>query len=121
MSKTLELPYYTVKADELANWLDDQPESWWIVDGDPVLTSHVDFPCPSAELSAELRRTRKSLRLFDPRKDSKARGEAVRVEQLDDMADTNNNSKARTYLLSWDDDDIQWLLAEYPDAANKPA
>ena len=58
MSKTLELPYYTIKSEELANWLDDQPESWWIVDGDPVLTSHVDFPCPSEELSAELRSTK---------------------------------------------------------------
>ena len=48
-------------------------------------------------------------------------GKQLRVEQLDDMADTNNNSKARTYLLCWDDDDIQWLLAEYPDAAKQPA
>jgi hypothetical protein len=121
MSKTLDLPYYTIKAERLADWLDGQPDSWWIVDGDPVLTSQVDFPCPSEELSAELRGVSKSLRLFDPRKDSKAHGEVIRVEQLGDIADTNNNSHARTYLLSWDGDDIQWLLAEYPDAANESA
>jgi hypothetical protein len=121
MSKTLDLPYYTIKAEKLADWLDGQPDSWWIVDGDPVLTSHVDFPCPNDELSAELRGSGKSLRLFDPRKDSQAHGEVIRVEQLDAIADTNNNSHARTYLLSWDGDDIQWLLAEYRDAANEPA
>jgi hypothetical protein len=121
MSKTLDLPYYTIKAEKLADWLDGQPDSWWIVDGDPVLTSQVDFPCPSEELSVELRGVSKLLRLFDPRKDSKAHGEVIRVEQLDDIADTNNNSHARTYLLSWDGDDTQWLLAEYPEAANGSA
>lgn len=121
MSEALKLPYYTIKAENLANWLDDQPDSWWIVDGDPVLTSHVDFPCPSEELSAELRRVNKPLRMFDPREGSKAQGEAVPIEQLDDMADTDNNSQARTYLLCWDGDDIQWLLAEDPDAAKESA
>jgi hypothetical protein len=121
MSETLELPYYTIKAKELAKWLEDQPDSWWIVDGDPVLTSHVDFPCPSEELSAELRVASNSLRLFDPRKDSTPHGQAIPLEQLNDMADTNNNSHARTYLLCWDGDDIQWLLAEYPDATRESA
>lgn len=121
MSKVINLPYYTISAEELASWLDGQPDSWWIVDGDPVLTSHVDFPCPSEELSAELRRVSKPLRMYDPREKSKAQGEAVRVDQLDDMADTDNNSQARTYLLCWDGDDIQWLLAEDPDAAREPA
>ncbi len=119
MSETLKLPYYTIKAEELADWVDGQPELWWIVDGDPVLTSHVDFPCPGEELSAELRRVRKPLRMFDPRNDSTAHGEAVPLEQLNDMADTDNNSRARTYLLCWDGDDIQWLLSEYSDAANE--
>ena len=121
MSEALKLPYYTIKADELAKWLDDQPNSWWIVDGDPVLTSHVDFPCPSEELSDELRRLNKPLRMFDPRAGSKAQGEAVPIGQLNDMADTKNNSRARTYLLCWDGDDIQWLLAEDPAAAKESA
>jgi hypothetical protein len=94
MSKTLDLPFYTIKAGRLADWPDGQPDSWWIVDGDPVLTSHVDFPCPSEELSAELRDVTKSLRQFDPGKDSKAHREVIGVEQLNDIADTNNNSHA---------------------------
>ena len=121
MSNTVELPYYTIKAETLALWLDGQPELWWNVDGDPLLTSHVDFSCPSEELSAELRRIGKPLRLFDPREAPEARGEAVPVDELNDLADTHNNSKARTFLLSWEGDDIQWLLSEDPDAAKAGA
>jgi hypothetical protein len=115
MSEAIKLPYYTIEAKELADWLDEQG-SWWIVDGDPVLMSHVDFACPSDELSAELRRIDKPLRMFDPREGSTAHGETVPLEQLNDMADTNNNSHARTYLLSWAGDSIQWLLMEDHDA-----
>jgi len=121
MSKALELPYFTISADELANWLDEQPNAWWTVDGDPVLTSCVDFPCPTDELSAELRRIGKSLRMFDPRTGATAHGDAVVIELLNEMADTDNNSGAKTFLLSWEGEDIQWLLVEDLDAAKESA
>ena len=117
MSETLRLPYYTIDPMELAQWLEDQADTWWIVDGDPVLTSHVDFPCPTEELSAELRRVKKQLWVFDPRKDADAKGQAIPVAQLNEIADTENKAQARTYLLSWEGDGIQWLLAEDPEAA----
>jgi len=121
MSKALKLPYFTIEADELARWLDLQPEDWWTVDGDPLLTSRVDFPCPSEELSAELRRVHRSLRIFDPRQHSESHSERIPRTELDDLADTDNNLKARTFLLCWDGEDIQWLLAEDPDAAKASA
>lgn len=117
MSEALKLPYFTIEAEELAKWLDTQPDAWWTVDGDPLLTSRVDFPCPSEELAAELRRVGKSLRVFDPRQDSKARGESIARTNLDDLADTDNNLKAKTFLFCWYGEDIQWLLAEDPEAA----
>ena len=117
MSEALKLPYFKIGADELATWLDTQPQTWWTVDGDPLLTSRVDFPCPSEELSDELRRVSKSLRIFDPRQDSKAHGEGIPPKQLDQLADTDNNVNAKTFLLCWDGEDIQWLLAEDPVAA----
>lgn len=117
MSKTLKLPYFTIGADELAKWLERQPQAWWTVDGDPLLTSRVDFPCPSEELSAELRRVNRALRIFDPRPGSKAHGESVAFTTLDELADTDNNLKAKTFLLCWDGEDIQWLLSEDPEAA----
>jgi hypothetical protein len=118
MSETLNLPYFTLNANELAEWLDAQPQAWWTVDGDPLLTSRVDFPCPSEELSAELRRATTSLRIFDPRERSMAHGESIKHTQLNDLADRGNNSKARTFLLCWDGEDIQWLPAEDLEAAN---
>lgn len=121
MSNTVQLPYYTINADALAEWLDGQPEIWWNVDGDPLLTSHVDFSCPAEELSAELRRIGKPLRVYDPREASVAHGEAVVSGQLNELADTHNNSQARTFLLSWEGDEIQWLLSEDPDAAKAGA
>lgn len=117
MSETLKLPYYTIDPKDLAKWLDEQADTWWIVDGDPVLTSHVDFPCPAEELSAELLRVNKPLRMFDPREGVQAQGETVPVEQLNDIADTQNKAHGRTYLLSWEGDDNQWLLGEDPEAA----
>jgi hypothetical protein len=117
MSETLRLPYYTIDPMDLAKWLEDQADTWWIVDGDPELTSHVDFPCPTEELSAELRRVNKPLRVFDPREGVDAKGATIPVSQLNEIADTENKTQARTYLLSWEGDDIQWLLAEDPEAS----
>ncbi len=121
MPETLNLPYYTIEPKDLARWLDAQVDTWWTVDGDPLLTSQVDFPCPAEELSAELLRVNKPLRVFDPRKGAQVRGGIVAIEQLDEIADTANKAHARTYLLSWEGDANQWLLAEDPEAANVSA
>ena len=121
MTKVNALPYYSLRAEDLANWLDAEPETWWIVDGDPLLTSLIDFPCPEEELSMELHRVNKSLRLFDPRTDSSAHGQPLDLNELEGIADRDNNSKARTYLLSWEDNDLQWLLSEYPGAGRESA
>jgi hypothetical protein len=52
--------------------------------------------------------------MFDPRPGSTAHGEAIPRAQLDTLADTDNKLQARTFLLCWDGNDIQWLLAEDP-------
>lgn len=121
MSEALKLPYFTIDAEKLAKWLDGQPDSWWFVDGDPVLTSRVDFPCPSDELATALRQQGQSLKIFDPRAQPKADGEAAPIDELNKLADTANNSGAKTYLLSWEADDNQWLLVEDPNAAKDSA
>jgi hypothetical protein len=56
MSPTKELSFAMVAPAELARWLDAQPDTWWTVDGDPLLTSEADFPCPAQELSLALRK-----------------------------------------------------------------
>lgn len=108
-------PYYRLPADTLATWIEQQPDDdWWFVDGDPWLTSVLDFPCPADELVKELRKVRnRDLLLLDKTPGSQAQGEVVDSEQLDNLADTKNRRKKRTFLLTWDDgSDIEWLLIQ---------
>ncbi len=106
------LPHYTLRPEELARWLLGQPESWWMVDGDPLLTSEVDFPCPGEELVDSLRRIDTPLIVFDPTEGSEASGQVIGAEQFDKLADVNNRRKMRTFLLSWAGSGIEWLLFE---------
>src|SRR5438093_8940960 len=103
-------PHYTLPAAELARWIEGQPDQWWSVDGDPRLTSVVDFPCPSDELAPALRKIGKDLLLYDKTSPSRAHGEKLGADRLDELADVSNRLKEKTFLLSWADSDIEWLL-----------
>lgn len=96
---------------ELADWLDGQPDSWWVVDGDPVLTSEVNFPCPYDELSLALRKHEKDIHLFPyaPRRSNGDRG-SNRIN-LDDLMDTSD-PLGRVILARWEGSDVDWLLIE---------
>ena len=121
MPNELQLPYYTIGAADLAQWLAQQPNCWWNVDGDPVLTSLVDFPCPSGEIAEAVGKLERTARVFDPREDAHPNGEPIDPKQLNELANTENNSHARTFLLRWESGEVQWLLAEDPDAAGDAA
>jgi hypothetical protein len=105
-------PHYTLPAAALAEWIEDQPDKWWSVDGDPVLTSVVDFPCPGDELAPAIRRVGKDLLLQDIHAGSQARGEFVGRDRLNELADTRNRWRKKIFLLSWADSDVDWLLIE---------
>jgi hypothetical protein len=60
-TKKLVLPLH-----ELVKWLHDQPNTWWSVDGDPLLSGRISFPCPADELADELQRIGKDLVLILP-------------------------------------------------------
>jgi hypothetical protein len=107
-----ERPHYTVPADTLAGWIESQPERWWSVDGDPRLTSMVDFPCPSDELAPAIRKIGKDLLLLDKKGTSAAHGEVIAGQRLEEFADVNNRRHQKTFLLSWADSDVDWLLME---------
>jgi hypothetical protein len=112
-----ERPHYVIKPSEIAKWLDREPGTWWIVDGDPRLTGEVDFPCPSGELSEALRRYDKKLFLFPAEPNStgpKPAGQEIDSERLNDLSDRDTPYGARTFLLSWPDRDEDWILTEYP-------
>jgi hypothetical protein len=105
-------PHYSISSEELAKWLETQPDSWWMVGLDPRLAGDVDFPCPSGELADAVRKINKPLFVFDKQGDPKAVGQEITMDRLNDLADTDNNYKHRTFLLRWQDSDIEWLLSE---------
>lgn len=106
------LPHYTLPADALARWLESRPDQWWAVNGDFRLTGTVDFPCPVDELTPALRKIGKNLILYDKTPGSTAHGELIDPRRLDDLADTNNRRRRKTFLLNWEDSDEDWLLIE---------
>lgn len=107
-----EKPYYTLPAATLARWIENQPDRWWSVDGDPRLMSIVDFPCPSDELAPAIRKIGKDLLLHHKNAASGAHGQVVAQERLNELADVSNRRRLKTFLLSWADSDVDWLLME---------
>jgi hypothetical protein len=107
-----ERPYYTIPAVALAEWIDNQPDKWWSVDGDPLLSSMVDFPCPSDELAPVIRRVGKDLLLRDMNTTSQAHGEAIGKDNLDELCVRSPRRGQKILCLSWADSGIDWLLLE---------
>ena len=107
-----EKPHYTVSSTTLAEWIENQPDRWWSVDGDPLLTSIVDFPCPSDEIAPMIRGIGKNLLLQDKNTASEAHGEVVGLERLDQLSDTSRRRHQKILHLSWEDSDVDWLLLE---------
>lgn len=108
-----EKAYSIVRADDLADWIERQPDMWWSVDGDPQLKGIVDFPCPSDELAPEIRRMGKNLVLLD-KESPTGEDEMVDSRKLDHMTFDFGNDKA--LYLSWEDSDSDWVLREDKDA-----
>jgi hypothetical protein len=109
-----QLPHFRIAADELAKWLAQQPkETWWTVDGDPLLTQRIDFPCPSEDLAETIRGLKKRLLVLDSRLEPSARGETVSAMDLDRLAFTDEHDD-RVFQLSWQDSepDADWFLVE---------
>jgi hypothetical protein len=105
-----ERPHYRIQAYNLAAWIDDQGErTWWSVDGDPLLMSRVDFPCPPDELSSELRGINKPLLVADP--SDEGSGEEITPEEVGRVVDTNPGGWRYLYL-SWEGSETDWLLLE---------
>ena len=105
-----ESPHYLVQAFNLASWIEDQgDETWWRVDGDPLLMSRVAFPCPADELASELRRIDKPLLVADP--NDAGTGEELVPDELSRLVESEEFGVPALYL-SWRDGSTDWLLIE---------
>lgn len=116
--------HYRISASELADWLEAQGmDRWWNVDGDPLLTGRLSFPCPVDELAGQLRRINRTLLVQDRRTTPLGRGEQIVAQDLDRLAtrlgdnlQTRGNpppwASDRLLFLCWEDHGDEWLLAE---------
>ena len=109
---TREKPHYTLIAENLAEWIESQPEAWWLVDGDPELNSTVDFPCPSDELAPEIRKFGRKILVKDWNPQSQARGEEIAGDKLNHLYATTPRSHRKLFQMCWEGSDIDWLLIE---------
>jgi hypothetical protein len=114
----LQQPHYVIKPTELADWRNQEPDTWWLVDGVPRLTGErIDFPCPGDELAELLRRYKKDLFFYPVPSTStgpQPAGQPIGGRDLNELADRDNPEKRRTFLFTWSDRDDEWLLVEYP-------
>ena len=117
-------PHYEVPAAELAAWVEQQgPDRWWNVDGDPLLTGRLTFPCPGDELAEELRRVNRPLLIQDKQRRPEAKGQPIGRAELDAVADRLGNNvpitgekpawvNDRLFYLCWKGSPHEWLLVE---------
>lgn len=103
--------YLEIAAQELAKWLCDDPDIYWTVDGDPVLSGILSFPCPGNELADALHRIDKPLLVLDREEHFQGRGKPVSSSNLDSLVE-EKELDARVLQFRWKDSDIEWILIE---------
>jgi hypothetical protein len=122
-------PYYEVPAGELAAWLEGQgKDRWWNVDGDPLLTGRLTFPCPVGHLAAELKKINRPLLVQARKGDAAAKGQVidaanlgnavgVLAENLHTTGQAPPSANDRILYLCWKGSLYEWLLEEDSEAA----
>jgi hypothetical protein len=122
-------PHYELPSTELAAWLEEQgPDLWWNVDGDPLLTGRLTFPCPARTLAAELRIINRPLLVQVKKDDTAATGQPISKDRIDVAVDRLGDnvqlspdmeppswSEDRILYLCWKGSTDEWLLAEDPE------
>jgi hypothetical protein len=105
-------PHFTLPAATLADWIESQPEKWWSVDGDPTLSSILDFPCPGDEIAPAIRADGKNLLVQAKDGHSPAHGEVIAREAIDALSEYSKKRRHKILRLTWADSDVDWLLLE---------
>ena len=124
MATILAGPHYELPSIELAKWVEAQGlDCWWNVEGDPLLTGLLSFPCLGVELAAELRRLDRPLLVQTKSPDAKGeRIDATRIEglvsRLREAFTMRPGSQEpiwandRVLDLCWKSSPVSWLLVE---------
>ena len=104
--------HLVISSQELARWLDSQAETWWVVGGDDLLISRVNFPCPSDELADALRGIGNILIISTDKTIGLEDGRQIDSNVLPLLADTENRYRNRDFVACWQGSDKKWLLTE---------
>jgi hypothetical protein len=124
MAHIIQGPHYEIPARELAQWLEEHGgPSWWSVDGDPLLTGRLSFPCPVDELAAELRAIGKPLLIQAPAGDGNAPGKILTADEFNNVVSSLQDNvpnagscpvwgNDRILSLCWKGLPHEWLLLE---------
>jgi hypothetical protein len=123
MPATWQGRHYEISSAELAQWLEQQG-GWWNVDGDPLLTGRLPFPCPADELAAELRRLDRPLFVQAVHSEfAPENGRQLTAENLGKVAARYAGSLTapgpvpefvndRSLCFRWKGSDQEWVLIE---------
>ena len=103
--------YSKIAAEELAKWLCQDPDLYWTVDGDPILSGKLSFPCPGDELADALRQIGRPLEVLHQKGMPRTRGETVTSAELDDLVETEELD-TRVLQFRWKDGQSEWILIE---------
>ena len=103
--------HYEILSSELAKWLEERaPDSWWNVDGDPLLTGRLSIPCPTDELAAELRKINRPM-LVAAKDDPGAKGQTIDASKVGALTRYAGNLNTPGPVASWVNDrlfDLSW-------------
>src|SRR5258707_488174 len=81
-------PHYEIHSTELAKWVErGGPNQWWTVGDDTYLNSRIHSPCRGDDLATVLRRTNRSLLVYDPQLRPDAKGQPITAAELDALTD----------------------------------
>lgn len=130
MATIQEGPHYELASSELARWLQERaPQTWWNVDGDPLLTGRMSFPCPSDELATELRHINRPLLVQASKTDANAKGQAINADGIPSVKRWLGDVKSAGpppegvndsfFYLCWKGSPHEWLLAEDSETAKQ--
>jgi len=103
---------FLIPSREVAQWLDSQPDSWWMVGQDDLLISRINFPCPSDELAEVLREVDKNLTIYTDKTIGIEDGLQIDSRVFPLLAETRNRYENRVFLASWQASNKKWLLSE---------
>jgi hypothetical protein len=103
---------FVISSREVAQWLDSQPGTWWLIDGDYTLIGKVHFPCPNDELAEALRKFDKNMMIYTDKTVDLEEGQQLSAHELPLLADTQNRYQNRDFFASWEGSNNEWILSE---------